>query len=78
MLLAASLLFAANLPIADVPMPRTVVAVPQESGRVPNKPGGSLPSGGTPEPTGLLLLVGGAIGVGAYLAKQRKGDAPKE
>ena len=27
--------------------------------------GGSLPSGGTPEPATMLLLVGGALGYGA-------------
>lgn len=54
------------------------MSAPQGVSSPPGKGGGSLPSGGTPEPTGLLLLVGGAVGVGAYWLKQGKNRAPKE
>ena len=54
------------------------MAAPQGVSKPPGKGGGSLPSGGTPEPTGLLLLIGGAVGVGAYWLKQGKNRAPKE
>jgi hypothetical protein len=84
MILTTSLyLFASSslsaLPAGAVELtPPVVIAAPQGVGSVPGKGGGSLPSGGTPEPTGLLLLVGGALGVGAYWLKQGKKRAPKE
>lgn len=52
----------------------TTLAAPQQ----PNvarpagfKPGGSMPSGGTPEPASILLLVGGALGYGAFRLTRR-------
>jgi hypothetical protein len=54
------------------------VRVPQGFGSTPGKGGGALPGGGTPEPTGLLLLVGGALGLGGYRLKNARNRAPKE
>ncbi len=60
-------------PMAPVPAPvveadAIAAPAPQGRGRRPNSP----PSGGTPEPTTLLLLAGGALGYGALRLARRK------
>jgi hypothetical protein len=54
---------------ASLATPAAVVA-PQD---FPASRGSSSPSGGTPEPTSMLLLAGGAVGYGMYrLARAKK------
>jgi hypothetical protein len=58
------------------PAPPLVTAVPQQSPKpVQFKSGSSSPTGGTPEPGSILLLVGGALGYGAWRLQKRKGAA---
>ena len=51
------------------------VAAPQGGGYSRPKPG---PSGGTPEPTLLLLMAGGAAAYGGLRLRKRKGNEPKD
>lgn len=51
-------------------------SAPQQSPKpVQFKSGSSSPTGGTPEPGSILLLVGGALGYGAWRLQKRKGAA---
>lgn len=67
----SSLLAAILVPSAPITFEVSVPAIraPQD---FPAGKGSSSPSGGTPEPTSMLLLVGGAIGYGAYRLKRAK------
>ena len=71
-LFAALLLPAAPVSF-DVATP--VVVAPQD---FPAGKGSSSPSGGTPEPTSMLLLVGGAVGYGVYRLKRAKSQDSQE
>ena len=70
-MLAASLLFLAGLcPASDSGIQSVAPTAPAPQTQGPMSPiqnvgGGQLPSGGTPEPATMLLLVGGALGYGA-------------
>ncbi len=57
----------------EVPVP--AVSAPQD---FPAGKGSSSPSGGTPEPTSMLLLVGGAVGYGVYRLKRAKSQDSQE
>lgn len=74
-----SSLFAALLlpsaPVAFDLAPVAVVIAPQD---FPAGRGSSSPSGGTPEPTSVLLLVGGAVGYGVYRLKRAKSQDSQE
>lgn len=55
-----------------------VRSVPQGYGSVPaTGRGGALPGGGTPEPTSVLLLVGGAVGYGVHRLLKARGRSAK-
>jgi hypothetical protein len=71
----AVLLFAATI-ITPVVLDAGTVPVPQ--GLTAPSRGGSLPSGGIPEPATILLLMGGAVGYGAYRWKQARTGSQKE
>ena len=69
-MLAASRLFLAGLcPAFDSGVQSVAPTGPAPQTQGPMSPiqnvGGPLPSGGTPEPATILLLVGGALGYGA-------------
>lgn len=73
----SSLLAALIVPAATVSFDVNVPAVlaPQD---FPAGKGSSSPSGGTPEPTSMLLLVGGAVGYGVYRLKRAKSQDSQE
>lgn len=52
--------------------PIASVAAPQSDRRRPSGGGSPTPSGGTPEPTVLLLLAGGALGYVGLRSRMRK------
>lgn len=56
--------------------PRLAAVSPQEVPAAGLGRGGRPPSGGTPEPASILLLVGGALGYGAYRLKRSKERPP--
>lgn len=60
---------------ALVTLPPRAAAQHQNPKPVQFKSGGSSPTGGTPEPGSILLLVGGALGYGAWRLQQRKGTS---
>ncbi len=57
---------------------RLAAISPQEVPAVGLGRGGRPPSGGTPEPASILLLVGGALGYGAYRLKRAKERPPQD
>jgi hypothetical protein len=73
----SSLLAALFVPAAPAALEVTVpvVVAPQD---FPSGKGSSSPSGGTPEPTSMLLLVGGAVGYGVYRLKRAKSQDSQE
>lgn len=73
----SSLLAALIVPSAPASLELVVpvVVAPQD---FPAGKGSSSPSGGTPEPTSMLLLVGGAVGYGVYRLKRAKSQDSQE
>lgn len=57
---------------------RPAAVSPQEVPAAGPGRGGRPPSGGTPEPASILLLVGGALGYGAYRLKRAKERPPQD
>ena len=66
---------AAVAPAASFLAIDSAIAAPQDfaSGK-----GSSSPSGGTPEPTSVLLLTGGAVAYGAYRMKRARDQQKQE
>lgn len=71
--LVAALFVPAVAASVDVTVP--AIVAPQD---FPAGKGSSSPSGGTPEPTSMLLLVGGAVGYGVYRLKRAKSQDSQE
>lgn len=65
--------FAALFVTVPIAQPNAASFVPQGYAAVPSQP--ALPSGGTPEPTTMLLLAGGAL---AYAGCRRNGQARRQ
>lgn len=65
--------FAALFVAMPIAQPNTASIVPQGYAAVPSQP--ALPSGGTPEPTTMLLLAGGAL---AYAGCRRYARAQRQ
>jgi len=63
---------ASSLPLTNASPIATVQQAPQGLGGVQFKGGSSSPTGGTPEPGSILLLVGGALGYGAWRVQRKK------